>query len=283
MADQSLFVRAAVNGVIREAIIAACLTGRDDSAVPGKLAQHADHRRLDSAVDSDLDLRAERAGRNDQHHDAGRAGAGGRHPGGRRHGGDREHRPQSGAKARNCATAILDGAAQIAVPALVSTLCICIVFLPMFFLTGVARYLFIPLAEAVVFAMLASYLLSRTLVPTLAMYLLQAARARAKPSPRWNLAGAVSAVRSSAAFERLRDALSAACWQRCVHRRGCFVPAVSGGVRGGVSCWCRGWARISFPTTDAGQFQSALARQDRHAHRGDGARSATRSRARSGA
>src|SRR6202043_1661981 len=69
---------------------------------------------------------------------------------------------------------ILDGAAQIAVPALVSTLCICIVFLPMFFLTGVARYLFVPLAEAVIFAMIASYILSRTLVPTMAMYLLKA-------------------------------------------------------------------------------------------------------------
>jgi CzcA family heavy metal efflux pump len=69
--------------------------------------------------------------------------------------------------------AILDGAQQIAVPAFVSTLCICIVFVPMFFLTGVARYLFVPLAEAVVFAMLASYLLSRTLVPTLVMYLLR--------------------------------------------------------------------------------------------------------------
>ena len=63
---------------------------------------------------------------------------------------------------------------QIAVPAFVSTLCICIVFVPMFFLTGVARYLFVPLAEAVVFAMLASYVLSRTLVPTLAKYLLKA-------------------------------------------------------------------------------------------------------------
>jgi CzcA family heavy metal efflux pump len=69
--------------------------------------------------------------------------------------------------------AILDGAAQIAVPALVSTLCICIVFLPMFFLNGVSRYLFVPLAEAVMFAMIASYILSRTLVPTLAMYLLR--------------------------------------------------------------------------------------------------------------
>jgi CzcA family heavy metal efflux pump len=67
---------------------------------------------------------------------------------------------------------ILDGASQIAVPALVSTLSICIVFVPMFFLTGVPHYLFVPLAEAVVFAMLASYLLSRTLVPTMARYLL---------------------------------------------------------------------------------------------------------------
>src|ERR1700761_2259146 len=69
--------------------------------------------------------------------------------------------------------AILDGAQQIAAPAFVSTLCICIVFLPIFLLGGVARYLFVPLAEAVVFAMLASYLLSRTLIPTLAMYLLR--------------------------------------------------------------------------------------------------------------
>src|SRR5438046_1427924 len=69
--------------------------------------------------------------------------------------------------------AILDGAQQIAVPAFVSTLAICIIFVPMFFLTGVARYLFVPLAEAVVFAMFASYLLSRTLVPSMVMYLLK--------------------------------------------------------------------------------------------------------------
>jgi multidrug efflux pump subunit AcrB len=69
--------------------------------------------------------------------------------------------------------AILDGSAEIATPALVSTLAICIVFIPMFFLSGVAKYLFVPMAEAVVFAMLASYLLSRTLVPTMARYLLK--------------------------------------------------------------------------------------------------------------
>jgi multidrug efflux pump subunit AcrB len=69
--------------------------------------------------------------------------------------------------------AILDGAKQIALPALVSTLSICIVFVPMFLLAGIARYLFVPLAEAVIFAMLASYLLSRTLIPTLAKFWLK--------------------------------------------------------------------------------------------------------------
>ena len=73
---------------------------------------------------------------------------------------------------KNPRQAILDGAAEIAMPALVSTLCICIVFVPMFFLTGVAHSLFVPMAEAVVFAMLASYILSRTLVPTLVMYMM---------------------------------------------------------------------------------------------------------------
>ena len=75
--------------------------------------------------------------------------------------------------------AILDGAQQIAVPAFVSTLCICIVFVPMFFLAGVARFLFVPLAEAVSFAMLASYLLSRTLIPTLVMYIMRGHEHRA--------------------------------------------------------------------------------------------------------
>src|ERR1700723_3334429 len=75
--------------------------------------------------------------------------------------------------------AILDGAQQIAVPALVSTLSICIVFVPMFFLAGVARFLFVPLAEAVCFAMLASYLLSRTLIPTMVMFIMRGHEHRA--------------------------------------------------------------------------------------------------------
>ena len=84
--------------------------------------------------------------------------------------------------------AILVGAGEIGVPAFVSTVCICIVFVPMFFLSGVARYLFVPMAEAVVFAMIASYILSRTLVPTLVMLLMAghgsaaASAGNAKPS-----------------------------------------------------------------------------------------------------
>jgi len=74
------------------------------------------------------------------------------------------------ASGKSLENAIMDGAQEIAMPAFVSTLCICIVFVPMFFLTGVAHYLFVPLAEAVVFAMFASYVLSRTLVPTLVMW-----------------------------------------------------------------------------------------------------------------
>jgi CzcA family heavy metal efflux pump len=99
-------------------------------------------------------------------------------------------------------TAILDGAHQIAMPSLVSTLAICIVFIPMFLLTGVAHYLFIPLAEAVIFAMLASWFLSRTLVPTLAKYWLKAHHVGDTPPPRhW---GARLQLRFEAAFERLR-------------------------------------------------------------------------------
>jgi multidrug efflux pump subunit AcrB len=83
------------------------------------------------------------------------------------------------AQGKEMKQAILDGASQIAVPAFVSTLSICIVFVPMFFLTGVARFLFVPLAEAVCFAMLASYFLSRTLIPTLVMYIMRGHEHRA--------------------------------------------------------------------------------------------------------
>ena len=169
--DQSLFVRAAIQGVLREALIAACLTaimillflGNWKStliiaiSIPlsilvsiiclsalGETINIMTLGGLALAVGilvDDATVEIENINRNL-------------------------------ALGKETVQAILDGAQQIAVPAFVSTLCICIVFIPMFFLSGVAKYLFVPLAEAVIFAMLASYMWSRTIVPTLAMYLL---------------------------------------------------------------------------------------------------------------
>ena len=174
LGDQSVFVRAAISGVVREAVIAACLTaimilvfvGSWRSTVIiaisiplailtsviclGFLGETINLMTLgglalavgilvdDATVEIENDNRILAMGRHS-----------------------------------NVKDAIFEGAAQIAVPAMVSTLSICIVFLPMFSLQGVAHFLFQPLAEAVIFAMLASYLLSRTLVPTMAMYLLK--------------------------------------------------------------------------------------------------------------
>ena len=169
--DQSLYVRASIQGVIREAIIAACLTavmillflGNWRStliiaiSIPlsilvsilclSALGQTINIMTLGGLalavgiLVDDATVEIENINRNL-------------------------------AVGKETVQAILDGAQQIAVPALVSTLCICIVFIPMFFLSGVAKFLFVPLAEAVSFAMLASYMWSRTIVPTLAMYLL---------------------------------------------------------------------------------------------------------------
>ncbi len=112
--------------------------------------------------------------------------------------------------------AIFDGASEIAVPALVSTLCICIVFLPMFFLTGVARYLFVPLAEAVVFAMLASYFLSRTLVPTMALMMMKHQAHQASGEPGFFKRIHVSFDK---AFERMRASYLSALSALLVRRR----------------------------------------------------------------
>ncbi len=172
LSDQSIFVRGAINGVLREAIIAAALTGlmillflgswRSTviiaTSIPlsiltsviilGLIGQTINIMTLGGLalavgiLVDDATVEIENIHRN------------------LAQGKDLRHWRFSTA------------AQQIATPALVSTLCICIVFLPMFMLEGVPRYLFVPLAEAVVFAMLASYLLSRTLVPTMALYLL---------------------------------------------------------------------------------------------------------------
>jgi len=147
--------------------------------------------------------------------------------------------------------AILEGAAQIAVPALVSTLCICIVFLPMFLLGGVARYLFVPLAEAVVFAMLASYVLSRTLVPTLAMYMLRMKSKERSRNPLVILQRAFDG-----GFNRVR-ATYVALLGVLVRRRAVFAPLFL------LTClsafllfpWL---GQDFFPTSDTGQFKLHL-------------------------
>jgi len=171
LSDQSIFVRSAIDGVVREAIIAACLTAVMILVFLGSFRStiiiavsiplsilcsltmlYILHETINimtlgglalavGILVDDATVEIENINRN----------------------------LESG---KEIEQAILDGAAQIATPALVSTLAICIVFVPMFLLSGVARYLFVPLAEAVVFAMLASYLLSRTVVPTMAKYLL---------------------------------------------------------------------------------------------------------------
>jgi len=150
--------------------------------------------------------------------------------------------------------AILDGASQIAVPALVSTLSICIVFVPMFFLSGVARYLFVPLAEAVVFAMLASYLLSRTLVPTMARYLLleRTEEQRIEETARSRNPLVRMQARFENAFDRFRDSYHRLL-ENCIrHGKGfavCFLAAcvLSFGLLPFVG-------QDFFPTVDGGRF-----------------------------
>jgi multidrug efflux pump subunit AcrB len=145
--------------------------------------------------------------------------------------------------------AILQGAEQIGTPLLVSTLCICVVFLPMFFLGGVAHYLFVPLAEAVVFAMIASYIVSRSLVPTLAMYLLKAkehvARTTSNPLVRFQQG-------FESAFEtirlRYRDLLAGLIGHRLAFI-GAFLAACV--LTFALVPWL---GQDFFPSSDTGQF-----------------------------
>ena len=248
LADQSIFVRGAVNGVIRETIIAGCLTGlmvllflgswRSTLIIAvsiplsiltsvmilsflGETINIMTLGGLALAVGmlvDDATVEIENINRNL-------------------------------AMGKETVKAILDGAQQIAVPALVSTLCICIVFLPMFFLGGVARYLFVPLAEAVVFAMLASYLLSRTLVPTLAMYLLrpenQDANGSRNPLVRFQQA-------FERGFERLRNFYHVLLIA-LVRRRLLFAPAFL--LACAAAFLLMPWlGQDFFPNTDSGQF-----------------------------
>jgi len=131
-------------------------------------------------------------------------------------------------------------------------LCICIVFLPMFFLTGVARYLFIPLAEAVVFAMLASYILSRTLVPTLAMYLLHSGEHHPAEPASWNLP-----ARFQRAFEHWFEGIRArylSLVSTCIHHRAMFVPIFLA-VCAATFLLFPWLGQDFFPVSDGGQFK----------------------------
>jgi multidrug efflux pump subunit AcrB len=147
--------------------------------------------------------------------------------------------------------AIEVGAGEIGVPALVSTLCICIVFVPMFFLSGVARFLFVPLAEAVVFAMLASYFLSRSLVPTLVMLLM--ARSHGEGASTGSSALKRVYLAFDRQFERMRRAYSLSLSTLLVHRRqfgGLFLGFCV------LSCLLYPvLGRDFFPTVDAGQIR----------------------------
>ena len=159
---------------------------------------------------------------------------------------------------------ILEGALQIAVPALVLPCCICIVFVPMFMLGGVARYLFVPLAEAVVFAMLALYVLSRTLVPTMAAYLLRAKSHHDTPARNpfvWFQRG------FERRFERVRNAYQGLL-TKLVHRRFIVIPVFLVGMISllGLRPWL---GRISFRTPTAAN-SPAPAREGRPADRGNG-------------
>src|SRR5213595_2875805 len=153
--------------------------------------------------------------------------------------------------------AILDGAQQIATPAFVATLCICIVFVPVVFITGVGKYLFTPLAEAVVFAMLASYFLSRTVVPTMVRYLLPAEAHLHAPGAEHTVtdAGRIWAVHRAfnRRFERLRDGYGKLLAWALGHRR------IVAGLFAGFVTFSLGlfWliGMDFFPTVDAGQLR----------------------------
>ncbi len=151
--------------------------------------------------------------------------------------------------------AILDGAAQIAIPAFVSTLSICIVFVPMFFLTGVARYLFVPLAEAVVFAMLASYFLSRTIVPTMAKYLLQPHSLTADKAKKTSRNPFLVFQRVfERNFERLRSAYHGFL-AVCVENRVAFLLCFFGFCVISMALLYPWLGQDFFPTVDSGQFK----------------------------
>jgi multidrug efflux pump subunit AcrB len=254
LSDQSIFVRGAINGVVREAIVAACLTaimilvflGSFRSTViiavsiPLSILTSLSvlamlHETINimtlggmalavGILVDDATVAIENINRNLE------AG-------------------------KELEQSIIDGSAQIAIPAFVSTISICIVFVPMFFLSGVAKYLFVPMAEAVVFAMLASYFLSRTLVPTMAKYLLkehddeQAARKLASRNPF---------VAFQRGFESFFDAFRRAylgMLTLCVDHAVVFLILFIVFALGSIGLLVPWLGQDFFPAVDSGQFK----------------------------
>ncbi|HEV2730113.1 MAG TPA: efflux RND transporter permease subunit [Terriglobales bacterium] len=254
LADQSIFVLGAINGVVREALIAACLTafmiliflGSWRStliiatsiplailtslivlSVTGQTINIMTLGGLALAVGilvDDATVEVENINRN------------------------REAEPD-----KDMDEVVLDSAMQIATPAFVSTLSICIVFAPMFLLSGVARYLFLPLAEAVVFAMLASYLLSRTIVPTMAKYLLRGQKtgeqARVSRNPFVRLQ-----QRFERGFEKFRGNYRSLL-ERALHHQRAFLLAFFAACLGSLAIVSPWLGRDFFPSVDAGSFK----------------------------
>jgi CzcA family heavy metal efflux pump len=247
LADQSIFVRGAISGVVREAIIAACLTALmiliflgswrstliiavsiplsilSSIAILSALGQTINIMTLGGLAlavgilvdDATVTI---------------------------------ENIERFLEEGHSLYDAILHGAAEIAVPAFVSTLCICIVFLPMFMLPGLPGFLFAPLAEAVVFAMLASYLLSRTLVPTLAMYLLKEHEKQEVPTSIFGRAQQAF----NRGFGRMRDGYRGLL-TRLIAARAIFLPVFL--LLTLATFILLPWlGQDFFPSTDSGQF-----------------------------
>ena len=256
LADQSIFVKGAISGVVREALIAACLTafmilmflGNWRStliiatsiplailtsiivlSVIGQTINIMTLGGLALAVGilvDDATVEVENINRN------------------------REAEPD-----KSIYEVVLDSAMQIATPAFVSTLSICIVFAPMFLLSGVARYLFLPLAEAVVFAMLASYLLSRTIVPTMAKYLLRGEKVGHTVKSRNHLV--LFQQKFGVAFEKFRAGYRGLL-ERCLQHRRAFLALFFAVCLGSLALIVPWLGQDFFPTVDAGSFKLHL-------------------------
>jgi len=257
LGDQSIFVRGAISGVVRETLIAACLTAFMILAFLGSwrstviIATSIPLAILTSIIVlsaigetinimtlgglalavgilvDDATVEVENINRN------------------------REAEPD-----RDLDEIILESASQIAAPAFVATLSICIVFAPMFLLSGVARYLFVPLAEAVVFAMLASYFLSRTIVPTMAKYLLRGEKMEAHGTAIRNPLVRLQ-KRFEESFERLHGGYRRLL-ETCLHHRRLFLISFLASCVGSLVILIPWLGRDFFPSVDSGTFKLHL-------------------------